>query len=98
MPFCGSAKSVVSLNDLCIGTGRRNMRRMRLDAYLEQLKRKTGATKADFAREADLHPTVITRLCQDALGTGETWAKVMRATKGQVTPLDHYPAKKGRKS
>lgn len=50
----------------------------------------------DFAIRADLPQSAVSRLCNDGDVRGKYWARVMRATKGEVTPLDYFPAEKRR--
>lgn len=71
------------------------MRRMRLAAFLKQLKA-NKVVIAHWAKEHDLDQSVLGRIANGQDAYGETWAKITRATKGQVTPEDHFPAKKRR--
>jgi len=50
-----------------------------------------GMSQAEFAKFAGLTQSISSKLCREKEAKGRTWAKVMRATDGEVRPEDHHP-------
>jgi len=69
---------------------------MRLEVYLAEI----GQTQNAFAEEWGIVQSAIWKLCHGKDVRGPLWAKIAVATKGKVTPGDHFPfvpeAKRGR--
>ena len=70
------------------------MRHMRLEEYIP----KHDGLQQDFAKRADIAQPIVSRICNFGDARGRVWAKVIKATDGKVTPIDHFPppAKRGR--
>ena len=69
---------------------------MRVEQYLE----KHDEMQKDLAKRSGIAQSILSRLCNHGDAGGKVWARVMVATGGEVTPLDHFPVKrrgKGRK-
>jgi predicted transcriptional regulator len=69
---------------------------MRLESYLAEI----GQTQNAFAEEWGIVQSAVWKLCDGKDVRGRMWAKIAVATKGKVTPGDHFPfvppAKRGR--
>lgn len=62
---------------------------MQLQEFLIQ----RGERQEDFARRADISQCTVSRVCSGYDCRGQTWAKIMHATGGAVTPLAHFPSR-----
>ncbi len=65
---------------------------MRLEQYISQ----QGEMQKDFAKRAGIAQCIVSRICNHCDARGQAWARVMKATGGEVTPLDHFPVTKRR--
>ncbi len=70
------------------------MRHMRLEDWIPQ----NDGLQKDFAKRADIAQPIVSRICNFGDARGRVWAKIGKATNGEVTPADHFPPppKRGR--
>ena len=52
-----------------------------------------GKSQLGFSKETGLTQSQVWRLCNEGDVRGQAWAVVMGATRGEVTPIDHFSPK-----
>jgi len=79
---------------LTVGNGSCIMRHMRLEQWIPQ----NDGMQKDFAKRAGIAQPIVSRICNFGDARGRVWAKVIKATNGEVSPVDHFPppARRGR--
>ena len=59
--------------------------------------KKTRQTERAFAQRSGVAQSVINRILHGGDARGRNWARIQRATRGQVTVLDHHKPKRRRR-